>query len=200
MKEGDMRKKLQQLGIPPMGSKQLMEKRHTHWVNLWNANCDSDHPRTKQDLLNELNTWERTQLSNNTSTVMQKDFDGEKWSTRNNDQFKELIAQAKSRGQAKLKHTADKPTESSGQKDSAMIDVPESSGKNGPDAPAMEMFKAAMAPESSTDDDSLYRARTPPRLKKNSSSLSNPATQAGKKVPMFQVPAEPVTDVDMIAK
>ncbi|KAK1093233.1 E3 ubiquitin-protein ligase rad18 [Friedmanniomyces endolithicus] len=61
LKELPMRKKLEEIGIPGWGSKQLMIKRHTEWVNLWNADCDSDHPRSKRELLQDLETWERTQ-------------------------------------------------------------------------------------------------------------------------------------------
>jgi E3 ubiquitin-protein ligase RAD18 len=61
LKEGPMRKKMDELGLPGFGSKQLMVRRHTEWVNLWNANCDSSNPRSKRELLQDLDTWERTQ-------------------------------------------------------------------------------------------------------------------------------------------
>jgi len=102
LKDTAMRKKLEEIGIPTSGTKQLMVKRHTEWVNLWNANCDSSHPRTKRDLLQDLDTWERTQggraptvrggLAND---VMRKDFDGAAWSSKNKDDFSRLIADAR---------------------------------------------------------------------------------------------------------
>src|SRR4051812_5326426 len=46
-KEVGLRKKLQDLGISGQGNRQLLERRHTEWVTLWNANCDASKPRKK---------------------------------------------------------------------------------------------------------------------------------------------------------
>jgi E3 ubiquitin-protein ligase RAD18 len=102
-----LRKKLQALGISSQGPKLLLQKRHTEWVNLWNANCDSRNPRTKRDLLGELDVWERTQgrqiLQGMTASasggqgmgVMAKDFDGESWMRGNKSDFEELVRRAR---------------------------------------------------------------------------------------------------------
>lgn len=98
MKEKDLAKKLRDLGIPPSGSKQLMIRRHTAWVNIWNANCDSSNPRNKRDLLRDLDTWERTQGGNAPSVpngIMKKDFDGSGWMKKNHTDFSRLIADAR---------------------------------------------------------------------------------------------------------
>ncbi|KAK5730751.1 E3 ubiquitin-protein ligase rad18 [Elasticomyces elasticus] len=101
LKEQPMRKKLEEIGIPGWGSKQLMTKRHTEWVNLWNANCDSSLPRSKKELLLDLETWERTQGGRAPesrgmgSGVMRKDFDGVGWASRHGDEFTRLIADAR---------------------------------------------------------------------------------------------------------
>ncbi|KAI7492289.1 DNA repair protein rad18 [Hortaea werneckii] len=102
LKEIGMRKKLEELGIPAWGNKQLMVRRHVEWVNLWNANCDSRQPRTKRELLSELDTWERTQggrapggQASFAANVMKKDFDGAGWASKNKDEFSRLIADAK---------------------------------------------------------------------------------------------------------
>ncbi|KAI6832193.1 DNA repair protein rad18 [Hortaea werneckii] len=102
LKEIGMRKKLEELGIPAWGNKQLMVRRHVEWVNLWNANCDSRQPRTKRELLSELETWERTQggrapggQASFAANVMKKDFDGAGWASKNKDEFSRLIADAK---------------------------------------------------------------------------------------------------------
>ena len=209
LKESDLRKKLQQLGIPAMGSKQIMEKRHTHWLNLWNANCDSDNPRAKRDLLKDLEAWEKSQTSNQSSTVMRKDFDGDRWSKGHNDQFKQLIAQARSRGQAKLNGAVDKGIEKSNQNDSVMDNTSElTDGLDDHETAAKQMFKLAVTQateDSTTDDDSLYRARTPPQPSSSlglGSSLSQSVRPSGNKAPLFQAHEEPVEldDVDMTAK
>jgi len=76
-------------------------------VNLFNANCDSARPRTKRELLRDLDIWERSQgghalnvngPSNGQNDVMRKDFDGHGWAESNKDQFAELIANAKRKG------------------------------------------------------------------------------------------------------
>ena len=100
LKEGAMRKKMDELGLPGFGSKQLMVRRHTEWVNLWNANCDSSNPRSKRELLQDLDTWERTQggrapVTNQGYGIMRKDFDGDGWANKNKVDFARLIADAK---------------------------------------------------------------------------------------------------------
>lgn len=100
LKEGAMRKKMDELGLPGFGSKQLMVRRHTEWVNLWNANCDSSSPRSKRELLQDLDTWERTQggrapVTNQGYGIMRKDFDGDGWANKNKVDFARLIADAK---------------------------------------------------------------------------------------------------------
>ena len=104
LKDSALRKKLSELGIPSHGPKVLLIRRHTEWVNLVNANCDSRRPRTKRDLLHELEVWDRTQGrqilsgSNGTgsaSSVMNKDFDGVAWAASHGSDFQDLIAKAR---------------------------------------------------------------------------------------------------------
>lgn len=101
LKESVLSKKLREQGIPHLGSKQLLINRHREWVNIWNANCDSSNPRSRRDLLRELDVWERTQggkapQSNGLNgSIMRKDFDGDAYSKRHNDDFSRLIANAK---------------------------------------------------------------------------------------------------------
>ncbi|KAF2458997.1 hypothetical protein BDY21DRAFT_378109 [Lineolata rhizophorae] len=63
LSETQLRKKMRELGIPVHGTKQTLVRRHTEWVNLWNANCDADaaRRRSKRELLNDLRTWEGCQ-------------------------------------------------------------------------------------------------------------------------------------------
>ena len=109
LKDQALRKKLFDLGIPSHGPKPLLIKRHTEWVNLVNANCDSSRPRSKRELLNELDTWERSQGrnimnglgGNETSSVMRKDFDGAAWAMNHGNDFQQLIARARQKPPAK---------------------------------------------------------------------------------------------------
>ena len=102
LNETALRKKLKDLGIPFIGPKLLLQKRHTEWVNLWNANCDSRNPRSKRELLLELDIWERTQgrqilnaQAQGPVGVMAKDFDGEGWVKGNKNDFDDLIRKAR---------------------------------------------------------------------------------------------------------
>jgi E3 ubiquitin-protein ligase RAD18 len=103
-KDTTLRKKLQELGISAQGSRPLLERRHTEWVTLWNANCDASRPRKKNDLLHELDAWERTQgarvPSSNSSInpanqILHKDFDGAGWAAKHDVSFQNLIASAR---------------------------------------------------------------------------------------------------------
>lgn len=104
VKDNALRKKLTDMGLSAGGSRQLMEKRYTEWITLCNANCDATHPKTKGELKKELDVWERTQggkaLSSNFtkdpgSQIKEKDFDGQAWSSKHDDSFKALIANAR---------------------------------------------------------------------------------------------------------
>ncbi|KIW21505.1 DNA repair protein rad18 [Exophiala spinifera] len=99
--ETGLRKKLRDLGIPSHGSKELMRKRHTEWVNLWNANCDSSNPVTKRQLLSDLRVWEDTlgrQMEKPPNTgFMSKDFDRDSHVKSQKSNFDELIKQARQR-------------------------------------------------------------------------------------------------------
>ncbi|KAK4939209.1 E3 ubiquitin-protein ligase rad18 [Elasticomyces elasticus] len=96
-----LRKKLRDLGIPNHGSKELMRKRHTEWVNLWNANCDSTKPVTKRQLLQSLKVWEDTlgrQMDRAPNTgFMAKEFDRDQHVRAQKSNFDDLIQQARQR-------------------------------------------------------------------------------------------------------
>ncbi|EME78596.1 uncharacterized protein MYCFIDRAFT_205100 [Pseudocercospora fijiensis CIRAD86] len=101
LKETALAKKLKEQGLPNFGSKQLLISRHKEWVNIWNANCDSNDPRSRRDLLRDLEVWERTQGGKApqgnvlSGSVMRKDFDGASYAKRHRDDFSRLIADAK---------------------------------------------------------------------------------------------------------
>jgi E3 ubiquitin-protein ligase RAD18 len=100
VKDNALRKKLTDLGISAAGSRQLMERRYTEWVTLWNANCDATKPKTKGELKRDLEVWEKTQggrasASNMGAQIRDKDFDGVAWSSKHDDSFRQLIANAR---------------------------------------------------------------------------------------------------------
>lgn len=112
-KENMLRKKLKELGIPEWGSRALLQRRHTEWMNLWNANCDAKAPKTKEELRRDLEIWERTQggtapqsgASIGPNAVMAKSFDAAAWSTNHDDDFKRLIENARKKNQMRKDQT-----------------------------------------------------------------------------------------------
>lgn len=100
LSETNLRKKLKELGIPSSGKKDLMMRRHTEWLHLWNSNCDAseDRRKSKRELLRELDTWERIHGGNASvaeSKVMQKDYDAKAHASAHKSQFDDLIANAR---------------------------------------------------------------------------------------------------------
>ena len=115
LKDTALRKKLSELGIPNGGPKDLLIRRHTEWVNLVNANCDSSKPKTKRELIQELESWDRTQgrqvLNNcngvgSASSVMSKNFDGAAWASNHGNNYQSLIAQARRKVRPKVESTS----------------------------------------------------------------------------------------------
>lgn len=100
LRDTALRKKLQEIGVPSWGSKDLMKRRHIEWLNIYNANCDADGSvrKSKRQLLKELDEWETTQggkANNNESKVMRKDFDGSGHMKSHKSDFDDLIAKAR---------------------------------------------------------------------------------------------------------
>jgi len=82
----------------------MLERRHREWVMIWNANCDSQRPRRRAELLHDLDVWERTlgsrALTSSRSAatgaqIRDKDFDGAAWAARHDTSFRDLIANAR---------------------------------------------------------------------------------------------------------
>ncbi|KAE9967456.1 hypothetical protein EG327_011492 [Venturia inaequalis] len=136
LKDNPLRKKLQEIGIPAWGARQLLIRRHTQWVDIFNANSDSPRPRPNRELLKDLDTWERTQGGHapgqgqtGPQGVMKKDFDGEAWTRRHKERskgyagFDDLIASAR----AKVKNAKDKAEEHAAEKPASEIRPSEAS-------------------------------------------------------------------------
>ncbi|KAI9667507.1 MAG: E3 ubiquitin-protein ligase rad18 [Bathelium mastoideum] len=167
--EKALKKKLSELGIPAWGIRALLIRRHTEWVNLWNANADSIHPQSKRELLNQLDKWERTQgghaqnpggASNGPNGVMKKDFDGARWAKSNKSEFDKLIEEA--RRKPKQAEQERQGADSSGNLDDPNSrNTPEDAAFNGPDK-AREPSKhptASAPPPYLKHEESLERAK-----------------------------------------
>jgi E3 ubiquitin-protein ligase RAD18 len=110
LKEGALRKKLQEIGIPNWGSKDLLKRRHIEWLNIYNSNCDAHESvrKSKKQLVKELEEWENTQggkADTKGSKIMKKEFDGDGYAKSHKTDFDDLIAKARA------KRAAPKPEE-----------------------------------------------------------------------------------------
>lgn len=140
LKENVLRKKLRDLGIPNWGPRPLLQRRHTEWMNIWNANCDSKFPKSQRELLRELDAWERTQGGNanpssidSANAVMGKGFNATAWSSSHDDDFKRLIADARKKSDAVHRPA---PKEAVVSNESEMSSFPEQEER--PTAPVLE--------------------------------------------------------------
>ena len=104
LNDTNLRKKLKDLGISYTGSRPVLERRHREWLTLWNANCDASKPRSKAELLRELDTWERIQVGQGPSRnhtlgsgglpITSRDFDSAAWSSKHGSAYRSLIEEA----------------------------------------------------------------------------------------------------------
>ncbi|KAG0232992.1 hypothetical protein B0O80DRAFT_267188 [Mortierella sp. GBAus27b] len=60
LNDKQLRKKLQELGLATHGDRQLMMKRHTEYLTIYNANCDATRSQSAAQLMKAMDVWERT--------------------------------------------------------------------------------------------------------------------------------------------
>jgi E3 ubiquitin-protein ligase RAD18 len=236
LKDRDLKKKLQEQGIPAFGSRQLLMRRYTQWVDIFNANLDSPRPRSNRELLKELDTWERTQGGHAPNQgqvvptgVMKKDFDGAEWSGKHRSHFDDLVAKARAKVASRPKEdegeTTTKEISTNGESTTPLT-PPESStvlneeeqktditslSSNGHDAPVPPVVSIL----STAAHEIQARYTSPPiscsephSLQINPSASSSPiplrrsesdklvSAEKLKRMPLFQVPEDPVTDIE----
>jgi len=188
MKDVQLRKKLTDQGISAAGSRQLMERRWTEWVLLWNSNCDSQNPRPKSELKKQLDVWERTQggRASTTSTaqitgaqIKDKDFDGAAWAATHSDSFNELIANAR-------KKAAKKSEEASAESNASTTMALAAPEQTPPDAKTNRN-----EPVASSDLSSLPPETPTPNLPERHTSPLKPSTTQSR---FFQEPEPPLDD------
>lgn len=72
-----------------------MQERHTEWKNLWNANIDSEYPKSKRELLRELDVWERAHTKPVNNKTKETTWSDEAWGAKHGGDFKDLVEVAK---------------------------------------------------------------------------------------------------------
>ena len=96
--ENKLRSILRDLGISSKGNKKMLERRHTEWMTLWNANADSKSPVSKSVLLSRLLQWESSmeKLKDQENRKQDlKNLDSDEWLKNHSDSFNSLLEQAK---------------------------------------------------------------------------------------------------------
>ena len=93
--ERELRKLLDEAGLPTSGDREKMVERHRQWINIWNANLDSTKARrSAAQLRRDIIAWERTKASakdHHTHVDRQRTT----WVKSNKSQFDDLIQKAK---------------------------------------------------------------------------------------------------------
>ncbi|KFY02644.1 hypothetical protein O988_02020 [Pseudogymnoascus sp. VKM F-3808] len=123
LNDTNLRRKLKDLGVSSTGPRPVLERRHREWLNLWNANCDSDKPCSKAELLRKLDIWERIQFGQGTSNytmvsgglpIKHVDFDSAAWSSTHGSEYRSLIEVADRNRRQKASAAATSTSESTG--------------------------------------------------------------------------------------
>lgn len=177
LKDNAFRKKLAEIGISNSGPRSLLEKRHKEWITLWNANCDAAKPKSRNQLLRDLDTWEKTQggraptsgrMVQSAALIKDKDFDGKAWASTHDDSFRELIENARrsrgkpGSGEAKKEDGSEqqKPDNAHG----PTQEVPSSSAEDG---------DVALEGDEIPLQEAIYRAYEPPGRRMNEAADSD---------------------------
>uniref|UniRef100_V5F067 SAP domain-containing protein n=2 Tax=Kalmanozyma brasiliensis (strain GHG001) TaxID=1365824 RepID=V5F067_KALBG len=93
--ERDLRKLLDDAGLPTSGDREKLVERHRQWINIWNANLDSTKARrSAAQLRKDLAAWERTKTSAKDHSA-HVDRQKTTWVKTNKSQFDDLIQKAK---------------------------------------------------------------------------------------------------------
>jgi E3 ubiquitin-protein ligase RAD18 len=210
LKEGALRKKLQEIGIPNWGTKELLKRRHIEWLNIHNSNCDAHESvrKTKRQLVKELEEWENTQggrADSKESKIMKKDFDGSGYAKSHKTDFDDLIAKARSKravpkpetvnGESQSEVDANEPTAPPEEHDLASAQRPYENNES-----ALSTIRAKVAAANKTGS-TLATISSEPSIPEGTPpseqlGMRNPLGSPTRKVPMFALPEQPVKDID----
>ncbi|KAF1839506.1 DNA repair protein rad18 [Decorospora gaudefroyi] len=225
LKEGALRKKLQEIGIPNWGSKDLMRRRHIEWLNIYNSNCDADDSvrKNKRQLLKELDEWEQTQggrADPRESKIMKKDFDGDGHAKTHKSDFDDLIAQARQKRDASKtasedhladeqysepRHSHTTPELIPLSDESPFNTYPPPSNTQNPyenNGPALASIRAKVEEaknvpsKTATLTSDTSMESVRCRSSDKSEGIHNPFGTPNRKVPIFTLPEEPVKDME----
>lgn len=210
---------MKELGISSLGNKQKLILRHKEWLNRYNSNCDSSEStrKSRRQLLKDLEEWERSlskDISVKDSLYMRKDWDGSAHAAEQKDEFAKLIEKARAASK-KSKPGQEESGDDNEQQGQTSTSVPMSSGQisineETPNSPrpyennevALATIRAKVEEANHTGSTPIVKD-SPSEAPPASSSLANqdvpgyqPFGSPSRKIPMFKVPEEPVSDIE----
>ncbi|XP_068940139.1 E3 ubiquitin-protein ligase RAD18 isoform X2 [Petaurus breviceps papuanus] len=110
LSDRDLRKKLKEHGLSSHGNKQQLIRRHQEFVHMYNAQCDSLHPKSVAEIVKEIENMEKTRvhlesnkLNENvmvfTKNQTEKEIDDihSKYRKEHQNEFKLLVEEVKNR-------------------------------------------------------------------------------------------------------
>ena len=92
--ETNLRQKLLEAGLPSHGSKLILQRRYSEWINIYNANTDAAKPRGRRELMHDLDAWERGNNANNNGGS-NAEINLDRWGDKHQADFASLTAQAR---------------------------------------------------------------------------------------------------------
>lgn len=222
MTETKLRKKLQELGIPSGGKKDILQRRHQEWVNIWNSNLDApeDKRKSKRELLRLLDEWERTRGSRATikeATIMRKDYDGKSHMETHKSEFDRLIEAARAKRQPRKTNNEEgsgapeELAEAEAAGSTPDIGTDERPPQSGPANPydgsegALSLIRekvketnlnGAVQPPHSQDEPQPSQSELQQQPVAAPTGLANPFASPSKRLPMFSLPEDPIIDVE----
>lgn len=225
LNDAKLRKKLQEWGIRSEGKRELMIQRSQEWRNRWNANLDApeEERKTKEELLQGLNAWERAHKGNAFITkapVMSKDYDLQTHAKENKSQFDELIAAARRKAQARASGSKETPVPNGDidlEQDNSNFSQEGEPGASEPQNPVSteasrayndnhEALATIRHKAQDTNEDGTIQAtgvETDTFVLQHGTQpdsaplgIPNPFASPSRRLPMFAVPEDPVVDVE----
>nr|XP_020829451.1 E3 ubiquitin-protein ligase RAD18 isoform X3 [Phascolarctos cinereus] len=110
LSDRDLRKKLKEYGLSSQGNKQQLIRRHQEFVHMYNAQCDSLHPKSVAEIVKEVENMEKTRVRLESNTLnenvmvftknqTEKEIDDihSKYRKEHQNEFKLLVDEAKNR-------------------------------------------------------------------------------------------------------
>ncbi|KAG9471576.1 E3 ubiquitin-protein ligase RAD18 [Eleutherodactylus coqui] len=128
LSERDLRKRLKEVGLSTQGSKQQMTRRHQEFVHMYNAQCDSLHPKSAAEIVSEIEKNEKIrsalEAKRENGLIFTKEQSEEQideihqdYRRKHKNEFQKLIEQMKGQWKTPREKVKEEPLEHAGSTD-----------------------------------------------------------------------------------